>query len=114
VSFTFRCSALNPDDYRDKKLIWFSQERVGYFDLFPSISMDRKTFILTASGFDLNSTVSNRREDQFPRVTKQIDQDTFRKMERPKSRLLQLLCDFVIFDNSPRAKAKLGRSDLKR
>jgi hypothetical protein len=103
-----KCSDFNPVNYQSKKLLWFIRECGGQFELFPSISSDRKTFVLNATGFDFDSSISKPALTQTAVVTKQIGEETLRKMERPKSRSLRGICDYVVFDDSPQAEAKFG------
>jgi hypothetical protein len=108
VSLVIKCSEFNADNYQNKKLLWFNREYGGHFELFPSISSDRKTFVLNATGFHSDSSISKAAESQTAVVTKQIDEETLRKMDKPKSRSLKAICDYVIFDDSPQAESKFG------
>jgi hypothetical protein len=108
VNLLIKCPEFNPSDYQNKKLLWFIRESAEHFELFPSISSDRKTFVLNATGFDFNSSISKPALNQTAVVTKQIDEASVQKMERTKARSLKGICDYVIFDDSPREEARFG------
>jgi hypothetical protein len=97
-----------PDDYRAKKLLWFRHEHEGHFTLFPSVPLDGTTFALTAYAAGTASPGSSKSINQIAVVARQIDMDLLRKIEKPKSRFLRPICDYVIFDGSPRAQARFG------
>jgi hypothetical protein len=90
------------------KPTWFNGEQKGHFVLFPLVSVDGRTFNLTATATGPKSLGSKTKVGLMAVVEKQIDDGTLRKMEQPKSRFLRPLCDYVIFDNSPQSEAKFG------
>jgi hypothetical protein len=108
MSLNINCLEFNPENYRDKHLMWFNGEQKGHFRLCASVSADGRTFNLTATPISLKSRASRINENEIAVVPKEIDEDTLRKMAKPKSRFLKPFCDYVIFDNSPQAEAKFG------
>lgn len=106
MNFDIRSSEFNPENYKEKRLIWFNGEHQAHFRLFPLVSEDGGTFNLNAIAVGLKSPRSRTRGNQMADATIQIDEDTLRKLEKPKSRFLKPFCDYVLFYNSPQAEAK--------
>jgi hypothetical protein len=103
-----KCSDLNPEKYRGKKLVWFNGESEEHFKLSPSVSVDGRSFILTATAADFKNTKETDVFDRGNYKTRQIDAATVHKMDEPISEDLRPFCDFVIFDNSPKAEARFS------
>lgn len=72
------------------------------------MSVDGSKFALVATATGLASVGSNSKENQIAVVGTQINKDTLRRMEKPESRFLRPICDYVIFDNSPMNEARFA------
>lgn len=105
MNFNIECSEFNPEDYRGKRLVWYAGEMKRHLTLFPFVSTDGSKFALMATATGVASLGSTTKENQVAFVGMQIDEDTLRRMQKPVSRFLKPICDYVIFDNSPMREA---------
>lgn len=101
LSSTTHC----PKDYDGKKLMMFENEGGHIYDLSTVPSPDGKTFMLTATAVGIGSHHVGK-ENRIAIVRKPIDEAILRMIEKPNSKFLNHQCDFVLFLNSPRRKAR--------
>lgn len=93
------------DGHRNNRLLWIVNECKEHYSLsversVSSFLLPKETVIATSVRIDFSNNVIS-----FAR--KPVDEETLGKMERAdKYMFLPMVCDFVIFRDSPLAQAK--------
>lgn len=110
---TFSRSIYDPKPYDGKKLIVFRDEGGGYpYTLSTWPSADGESSTLTATAVGIASHQIGK-ENRISVIEMKIDARTLTLLEKPRSRFLNNQCDFVLFLNSPRRKARFTEAEGK-
>ena len=105
-SAQFTPADFEPASNRPKVLRWFQRETPYQYNLHVEDAQADGTFILRARAAYAQAFIPEGKTGQTGFVVGSLDQATVDKIEKPPVPALARLCDFVIFQDSPRASAR--------
>ena len=79
MKYNLKCSEFDPEDYREKRLVWYLEETERHLILHPFVSTDGMFALI-------GTETSWEKGNQIATVETQIDEGTLRRMEKPESR----------------------------
>jgi hypothetical protein len=93
------------DGHRNKRLLWIVNESKEHYSL--SVERSASSFVLPKETVIATSARTDFSDNVISFVRKSVDEENLEKMERAnKYQFLPMVCDFVIFQDSPLARAK--------
>ena len=99
---------LEPDENRNKRLLWVVNERKEHYSL--SVERSISSFLLPTETVVATSARTDFSNKIMSAVQKTVDGKSLEKMESAdKYRFLPAVCDFVIFQDSPLMRAKYSK-----
>ncbi len=94
-----------PEDFNGKRLCWFHRETPHVCGLRVADVHPDGSFILWGLAVGLASSAAPGREGEIALAEESLDQQTVDKIGKAGAGALMAGCDFVIFEDSPRAAA---------
>ncbi len=109
TNILLNCAEHNREDYDGKTLMIFENEGSGRICVLSALSSpDENSFALNAIGCGIASQ-HKKEENQIAIAEKAIHDDTLRMMESSQGYRFLPPCDYVLFLNSPRKKARYAK-----
>jgi hypothetical protein len=105
-SSEFAHADFEPANNKPKVLRWFQRETPYAYHLRIEDAHEDGTFVLKVRAAFQQPFSPGGATGQAGLVVESLDQATVDKIERPQASALSRLCDFVIFQDSPKAASR--------